>query len=493
LQGSDKLFTPADCLPLQLFPFPLRLARLFIAAAILSSSPALAQTSTPAAAPTPTPNTQEIRLAISADSRPVPAHAEPLLLEEPFKTPQVVQAYCRIDPYALVMLPTGELTLVKSSNTKPTTEPFVPATQDQVIESLKASGYGNYKFEKGAFYLYAYDCSDEFFTRAKSILESMLPGVVKDLKSLGFSVAKPQVPLVVIIVPGRAAYDAIKQMPPEVLAYYSMLSNQIVMYEDKQLGDAVPELAAKQACYTIAHEGVHQLLTNIGVQKRLAHWPAWICEGLPEYYCPLKVNSTLVHSTNADLPTRTLKWTKAGMVNDIRMWSLLQMHEASGKALETLVESPQIDANGYALAWGLVHYLAKKKPAAFRDYLADISKYEPLDPANRPHVGQPDPLFVKHFGNDYAALEKDLQQYLTSPAMQKDYLDPIENQTHYLVKSVEKQGHGHAIKFAITTSPDAAKKWKEQEEATNKKASFFTIVCKTRGEAERQVQKMQQH
>ena len=241
-------------------------------------------------------------------------------------------------------------------------------------------------------------------------------------------------------------------MPPEVLAYYSMLTNQIVMYEDKQLGDAVPELAAKQACYTIAHEGVHQLLTNIGVQKRLAHWPAWICEGLPEYYCPLKVNSTLVHSTNSDLPVRTLKWTKAGMVNDIRMWSLLQMHEASGKALETLVESPQIDANGYALAWGLVHYLAKKKPAAFRDYLADISKYEPLDPANRPHVGQPDPLFVKHFGNDYAALEKDLQQYLTSPAMQKDYLDPIENQIHYLVKSVEKQGHGHAIKYAITTA-----------------------------------------
>ena len=428
-----------------------------------------------------------------ADARPVPGHDERLLLETPGQPPQVVQLYCRLEPHALVMLPTGELTLIELSKAKPTTEPFVPATQEQLIASLKATSYANYKFEQGNFYLYAYDCSDAFFDHAKSILESMLPGVVKDLKSLGLTVNRPQVPLVVIIVPTRAAYDAIHPMPPEVLAYYSMLTNQIVMYEDKQLGDAVPELAAKQACYTIAHEGVHQLLTNIGVQKRLAHWPAWICEGLPEYYCPLKVNSTLVHSTNSDLPVRTLKWTKAGMVNDIRMWSLLQMHEASGKALETLIESPQIDANGYALAWGLVHYLAKKKPAAFRDYLADISKYEPLDPANRLHVGQPDPLFVKHFGNDFAALEKDLQQYLTSPAMQKDYLDPVENQTHYLVKSVEKQGHGHAIKYAITTSPDAAKKWKEQEEATNKKASFFTIVCKTRGEAERQVQKMQPH
>ncbi|HEX4414931.1 MAG TPA: DUF1570 domain-containing protein [Lacipirellulaceae bacterium] len=466
------------------------LGRFLFAAATLAPTTVFAQTGTPQP-PVPTPNTQQFRLALPADSRPIAAHDERLIIEPPFGAPQVVQLYCRIEPYALVMLPTGELSLIELSKAKPTTEPFVPDTQEQLVETLKRTGYSKYKFEQGNFYLYAYDCSDEFFARAKSILESMLPGVVKDLKSWGLTVNRPQVPLVVLIVPNRAAYDAIHPMPPEVLAYYSMLTNQIVMYEDKQLGDAAPELAAKQACYTIAHEGVHQLLANIGVQKRLAHWPAWICEGLPEYYCPLKVNSTLVHSANAELPTRTVKWTKAGMVNDIRMWSLLQMHEESGKAIETLVESPQIDANGYALAWGLVHYLAKKKPAAFREYLADISKYEPLDPANRPHVGQADPCFAKHFGNDYAALEKDLQQYLTSPTMQKDYLDPIENQTHYLVKSVEKQGHSFAIKFAITTSPDAAKKWKEQEEATNKKASFFTIVCKTRGEAERQIQKMQ--
>jgi len=34
--------------------------------------------------------------------------------------------------------------------------------------------------------------------------------------------------------------------------------------------------------------------------------------------------------------------------------------------------------------------------------------------------------------------------------------------------------------------------WKEQQEAANKKANFYTIVCKSRGEAERQLQKLQQ-
>ena len=281
-------------------------------------------------------------------------------------------------------------------------------------------------------------------------------------------------------------------MPPEVLAYYSMLTNQIVMYEDKQLGDAVPELAAKQACYTIAHEGVHQLLTNIGVQKRLAHWPAWICEGLPEYYCPLKVNSTLVHSTNSDLPVRTLKWTKAGMVNDIRMWSLLQMHEASGKALETLIESPKSTP------------MATHSPG---DWSTTSPRKSP------PHSATTSPISastnrstppIAHTSANPTPLRQTLRQRLCRARKRpaavshqfrnaKGLPRPIENQTHYLVKSVEKQGHGHAIKYAITTSPDAAKKWKEQEEATNKKASFFTIVCKTRGEAERQIQKMQQH
>jgi hypothetical protein len=133
-----------------------------------------------------------------------------------------------------------------------------------------------------------------------------------------------------------------------------------------------------------------------------------------------------------------------------------------------------------------------KKPEALRAYLAEISKYEPLDPSTQPLIGRPDPLFIKHFGGDFPALEKAIQEYLTSKSMQAEYVDPIENQTHYVVKSIEKKGRAFAIQLVITTSPAAAKKWKETEEAANKKANFYTIVCKTRAEAERQVQKLQQ-
>ncbi len=390
----------------------------------------------------------------------------------------------------MVMLPTGDLELVERAEAKPTTDPFVAASTEDMQESLKAAGLSKFKVEKGKFYFYVYDCSDGFFMHVRSILETMLPGVVSSLKSWGLKVTRPEVPMVVVIMPNRAAYDAYHPMPKEVSAYYNVMTNHVMMYEDLELWDAAPEFAAKEAGYVIAHEGVHQLLANSGIQSRLSNWSPWICEGIAEYYCPLKVNSSLIRKANVELPERTMKWTKAGMVNDLRMHTLLKMN-ASDRLLEKTVESEDLDPDGYALAWGLVHYLASKKSEAFCAYMADVSKYEPLDKATAPVAGKADKLFVKHFGSDFENFQRELQAYLTSKSMQAEYVDPIENQTHYVVKCVQKEGRSFVVRLVVTTSPAAAKKWKEEESAVAKTASFFTIVCKSRAEAEREVRKLQ--
>jgi hypothetical protein len=423
--------------------------------------------------------------------KPRAGQGERYVIQTASGKPQVVRLHCAIDPHALFMTPTGELKVIELAKAKPTNDPFVAATPDEMTNSLKAAGFSKYKFAQGQFYLYAYDCSEGFYMHARSILESMLPGIVASLKSWGLKVEKPETLMAVIIMPSRAAFDALKPMPPEVAAYYNIMTNHIVMYEDQELWEAAPEFAAKQGAYTISHEGVHQLLANIGVQSRLSNWSPWICEGLPEYYSPLKVHSRLIRQGNAELPTRTLKWTKAGMVNDLRMWSLLKMNAGSGEVLKKLVEADEIDADGYALAWGLVHYLATKKPEQFTAFMADLSKYEPLDAATRPLQGRADALFNKHFGTDYAGLEREIQAYLTSKPMQAEYIDPIENQTHYVVRSVQKIGRSFQVQLVITTSPAAAKEWKEEQESANNKATYSTKVCKTRAEAERQVQKLQ--
>ncbi len=100
--------------------------------------------------------------------------------------------------------------------------------------------------------------------------------------------------------------------------------------------------------------------------------------------------------------------------------------------------------------------------------MADIGKYEPLNEATMPVAGKADGLFVKHFGGDFDKLERELQAYLTSKKMQAEYVDPVENQTHYIVKSVEKKGRAFAVRLVITTSPAAAKKWKEEQQAEHK-------------------------
>jgi hypothetical protein len=185
-----------------------------------------------------------------------------------------------------------------------------------------------------------------------------------------------------------------------------------------------------------------------------------------------------------------MQWTKAGMINDIRMFELLKM-KASGTLLKKTVEAQELDSNGYAMAWGLVHYLANKKPEELHAYLAEVSRFAPLDESVEPAAGKPDELFVKHFGSDLRRIESSIQTYLTGKKMQAAYVDPIANQTHYLLKCVVKKGQGFERTIQVTLSPGETKKWKEeQEEKYGKNASIYTIICKSKDELERQLRLM---
>jgi hypothetical protein len=390
----------------------------------------------------------------------------------------------------LVMLPTGQLRPYLRSQVTFTDQPFVGADEAAIRHALAEAGFADYEIVSAGPYLFVYGCSEEFFKHTRSILESMFPGVVKALRGWSLPLQRPIVPQIVLILPSREAFDAYRQMSPEIVAYYDQVSNFVVLYEDLKLWEAAPEYAFKQAAYSIAHEGVHQLLHNTGVQKRLSRWPPWISEGIPEYFCPLKVNTRLVQQADAQLPTRTLKWTEPGMVNDLRMYALLRINSQAGEVARRLVADDDLDSNEYALAWGLVHYLATDHPEKLQAYLRDIGLLQPLDPARR-SAGRGDPLFTKHFGDNYAAIEAAVQKHLTSKPLQAAYVDPEVNQTHYLVKRVVKRGRNFDIALMITLSPDAAKQWKEVQQAEHKKAKFFTKVCKTQREAEYQLKKLQ--
>jgi len=299
----------------------------------------------------------------------------------------------------------------------------------------------------------------------------MYPGIVTYFKRLKIPVHDPQVPLVVIMFRTEEEFQKFSGMPPSVAAYYNTIANYIVMYEQSRMVEVAPELAFKEAVGTIAHEGVHQILHNIGVQQRLSRWPMWISEGLAEYFAPTSVD-------------KRLRWKGVGMPHDMRMYELNRIlqgrSDEAGEMVEKVVGPGQLTSSGYAAAWSLTHYLATRKKEKFQDYLREVAKLGPLEPREAAAGAEARALFNKYFGSDYPAIGEALVKHLRG----LPYVDPIANQTHYVViidtASMRSAG--------VTSSPASVRKWQEDTltkmpAATRANARFQVMPFPNKDEA----------
>jgi hypothetical protein len=358
---------------------------------------------------------------------------------------QVALLHVEVGNRRLVILPNGRLESLPASQTELTSEPFVAATKEQIVAELKETGFNRFKTRSTARYVYLYNTSEEFYKGTSRILETMYPAILAYFKRQKFPVHDPNVPMVVLMFRTEAEFQKFERVPPGVCAYYSAQSNHIVMYEQSKLVEVAPELATKQAIGTVAHEGIHQILHNIGVQQRLSRWPLWTAEGLAEYFAPTTVGTRL-------------KWKGVGTPNDLRMHELdrflKQPNDATGELVEETVSAPRLTSAGYASAWALTHYLASRKKEKFHAYLRDVATLEPLVPREGPLGSERQKeMFTKHFGSDFAALEVDLIKHMQG----LPYTDPVANQTHYVVLLDTS-----ALRSAgITSSPAAVRKWQE--------------------------------
>ncbi len=413
---------------------------------------------------------REMGLALPREGQVEPGEGRRVIAPDENGKPVVGQLHCKIGKGCLVVLPSGKLKAVAERDTTPTDKPFTPLSGKELTERLQAGGLGKFTADTSDHYAYLYACDEKFYRATRDILETLYDGVLPALKQWKLEVHDPQVPLVVLIMPNRATFDAFHPMPPDVAAYYSAVSNYVILYEEPELSDAAPERALKRAAYTIAHEGVHQILHNVGVQQRLAPWPAWISEGLAELFCPVRVSSKMVKKGSDSMPQRRVRWNQLGLVNDLRMYDLLPLKSDKGAMLRKIVLGKELDADGYALAWGLTHYLYSKKAKQFQAYLRDVAAIEPLADLDPGFERISRKLFADDVGNDFAQLEADVGRYLTSPAMQTAYRDPYVYQTHYLVVHTALRGKAAEITVLITTSPDDARRWKKRRSKTRLRA-----------------------
>lgn len=339
--------------------------------------------------------------------------------------PAIARQLVLVGENAIVMLPDGQLVARRANQVAPAERPFVGADREKLAEDLTERQFPGFKSRVTRHYIFVYNTSDEFALGTSRILETMLPGVTEYCRQFKLDVAEPQVPLVVVMFRTEEEFQRYRRMPEGVVAYYHTLNNRVFLYEQSRLAQVRPDLAIQQSISTIAHEGAHQVLHNIGVQQRLSMWPMWLSEGMAEFLAPT--------STGAKL-----RWKGVGQINDLRMFELEQYlkgrsaDKPDGQMIDQTVMAARLSSTGYASAWSLVHYLAKYKRPEFQKYLQEVSRLGPLQTvgeAQRPGVVRENrALFIKHFGEDTAALEGRLIAHLK----RQPYLDPFKDLPHFV-------------------------------------------------------------
>lgn len=405
----------------------------------------------PATRPAPKADPADFGLSLP-DAPPKPGDGRLVLVKSPDDELVVAKTLVEVGDQVVVMLPDGRLRQAPTREATPTDRKFEPVSAKELAQKLVAKTFAGFKTRTTKNYLYVYNCSEKFCKGTSAILESMYPSLVGYCRRQKIPVHAPETPLVVILFRTQDEFDRFHPMPEGVVAYYSGVTNYVVMYEQSKLLDIAPDLAVKQAISTIAHEGVHQILHNIGVQQRLSDWPMWIGEGLPEYFAPTT--------------SKGARWKGVGKPNDLRMRSLLDyLKQGPGKNDLTgpTIEAQGLTSTGYASAWALTHFLAERRKNKFFDYLRDVSSRGPLEKyAEQQNVEQ----FKKYFPDDLAKLDLQVLQHL----QKLPYIDPIENQTHYVV-AVRS---GSQRLYMITTSPKTIAQW-QQEVLTKHPGTQFRI------------------
>jgi Protein of unknown function (DUF1570) len=355
-----------------------------------------------------------------------------------------------------VMLPDGQLAV--PDGVAFTEEKFVPATAQEIAKALQVGPLSDFKLKTTAHYVIAYQSSDAFAEESAHVLENLYKGLIDAFKKRGFPVHESEFPLVAVIFKNENDFRAHRKIDPQIRAYYEIYSNRIYFYESSAADDAAPEVAALKRPQTVAHEGTHQILSNIGIHPRLAAWPPWLIEGLAEY-CSAPV--TTRKGTN---------WDGIGAVNTQHVVTIkdladplaLQTQGAPPAAhigrppgqplVEYLVTKTELNPTDYALCWALTHYLGMKREDAFVDFLKTMSQTPPLEKRTPDdHLN----AFRAAFGSDLQKLDRDVDKYLSKLK--------VTNPLPYYAVMFQQRVPGNRFKRAamVSQSPSLIRQWLE--------------------------------
>lgn len=343
----------------------------------------------------------------------------------------VCRVHVRVGENFVVLLPDGQLVSRLAKEVERTDKEFQPEKSTTIAQNLlngELARFKGMKVKRTKHYVFLYNTSGNFADATSRILESMIGGVEDFVEKQGIETHDPDVPLVVIMFSSDREFQAYRAMPRGILAYYNMVNNRVVLHEESIFANTRPDLVRGQLLSTIAHEGAHQILHNIGVQQRLSLWPMWLSEGLAEFLAPTSFG-------------RFNRWKGAGVVNDLRMFELETYLQSqfiigfNGDTITKNVTAGTLDSTGYAAAWAIVHYLANNHKEGFNELVCRMSHLGPMrGMAARP--GDPVIENLEHFNELFGEVTPEMETDMVKYLSKLDYLSPVAELPHYVGMAV---------------------------------------------------------
>jgi hypothetical protein len=339
-----------------------------------------------------------------------------------------------------------------------TDEPFRPLSAEAMAEALLSGPFRGFHLKQTPHYVIVYQCSERFAEDSARLLESLYDGLLARFREMHFDVHDAEFPLVAVIFANEDDFRAHRKIAPDVQAYYDPVTNRIHFYEVQRRQVEDPMFAAMRKPQTVAHEGTHQIAQNIGVQPRMADWPAWLVEGLAELAAATETNrgawagfsrvNPLHIATLEDLEdTDALQGRGAG-AQRVRVG-----HDPRRSMVEYIVTRDTLTPTDYALAWALTHYLANRQTEKFVAYLKEMGRREAG--AERSKAADLD-LFRAHFGKDPAAIDTKVAGHLNRLRSQSPLM--------YYAVLFEQPLPGNLVRRGtlVSRSPQLIREWIEE-------------------------------
>ncbi len=224
----------------------------------------------------------------------------------------------------------------------------------------------------------------------------------------GFELKQPEFQLVAIVWPDQASFLRAAaaeggSVSPNVLGYYSPVTNRIMLYDARTRGANTAAAELRETADTIIHEATHQTAFNTGLHQRFGQAPRWVVEGLGMMFEARGVWNSRAYGRREDRINRSrLEYFRQHCAKE---------HQAA--TLQAMVSGDRIFATdplaAYAEAWALSFYLVENQPRQYCQYLALTA----ARPAFQPYTqAQRVADFNSVFGENFRQLEARMLRFI---------------------------------------------------------------------------------